>query len=169
MAAGNTYTPIATNTLSSTATSVTFSSISGAYTDLVLVCSIKPSDTTGPSVLLRFNGDTTTTYSCTVLYGNGTAASSSRRSATDYFRIFDNGLSTVSTSVITTTITSIMNYANTTTYKTGISRGNTSDKGTEACVSLWRSTSAITSVEVLVAAGGFATGSTFSLYGILAA
>jgi len=169
MAAGNTYVALATNTLSSTATSVTFSSISGSYTDLVLVCAIKPSDTTGPSVLARFNGDTTTTYSCTVLYGNGTAASSSRRSATDYFRIFDNGLSTTATTTITTTITNILNYANTTTYKTGISRGNTSDKGVESCVSLWRSTAAITSIEVLVAAGGFASGSTFQLFGIAAA
>lgn len=165
----NTYTAIATQTLGSTATSVTFSSISGAYTDLVLVCSIKPSDTTGPSVLARFNSDTGNNYSCTVLYGNGTSALSSRRSATNYFRIFDEGLSTTATTTITTTITSIMNYANTTTYKTGISRGNTSDKTVEACVSLWRNTAAITSVEVLVAAGGFASGSTFSLYGILAA
>jgi hypothetical protein len=36
MAAGNTYTPLATQTLGSAAASVTFSSISGAYTDLVV-------------------------------------------------------------------------------------------------------------------------------------
>ena len=37
MAAGNTYVALATNTLGSAAASVTFSSISAAYTDLVLV------------------------------------------------------------------------------------------------------------------------------------
>jgi hypothetical protein len=37
MAAGNTYEAIATQTLGSDAASVTFSSISGAYTDLIMV------------------------------------------------------------------------------------------------------------------------------------
>ena len=37
MAAGNTYVALATQTLGSATATVTFSSISGAYTDLVLV------------------------------------------------------------------------------------------------------------------------------------
>ena len=37
MAAGSTYTPIATTTLGSAQADVTFSSISGSYTDLVLI------------------------------------------------------------------------------------------------------------------------------------
>jgi len=37
MAAGKTYEPIATTTLSSSAATITFSSISGSYTDLVFV------------------------------------------------------------------------------------------------------------------------------------
>ena len=41
MAAGSTYTPLATNTLSSSSASITFSSISGSYTDLVLVMNRK--------------------------------------------------------------------------------------------------------------------------------
>ena len=39
MAAGATYEPIATNTLGSAAASVTFSGISGSYTDLILITS----------------------------------------------------------------------------------------------------------------------------------
>lgn len=169
MAAGNTYVALATTTLGSTATELTFSSISGAYTDLVLVSSIKPSDTSGPSVLAQLNSDTGNNYSETYMYGNGTSASSSRRSNNSFFYLADNGISTTSTNTISTIITNFQNYSNTTTYKTGISRANTSDKGVEATVAMWRSTSAITSIKVFVLAGGFASGSTFSLYGISAA
>jgi hypothetical protein len=62
-----------------------------------------------------------------------------------------------------------MNYANTTTYKTVLSRANNSAAGTEAIVGLWRSSAAITSMTVLSETGNIAIGSTFSLYGILAA
>ena len=76
MAAGNTYTPIATNTLSSATASVTFSSISGVYTDLVLV--ITPTIPTGAyDILMRVgNGtvDSGTNYSVTRVSGTGSAA-----------------------------------------------------------------------------------------------
>ena len=41
MAAGNTYVALATQTVASATASVTFSSISGAYTDLVIVVRAK--------------------------------------------------------------------------------------------------------------------------------
>ena len=169
MAAGTTYEPIATTTLSSTATEVTFSSISGTYTDLVLVCAIKPSDTSAPSVLVQVNSDTGTNYSETRLVGNGTTASSGRRSGTAFAYLCDIGLSGASTNTITNIIGQFQNYSNTTTYKTILSRANTADLVTEAIVNLWRSTSAITSMKIYVQAGGFASGSTFTLYGIAAA
>jgi hypothetical protein len=59
MAAGNTYTPIVTNTLSSATSSVTFSSISGSYTDLVLVIAYKAATTNYPTLRLSFNGSAT--------------------------------------------------------------------------------------------------------------
>ena len=64
-----------------------------------------------------------------------------------------------------------MNYANTTTYKTVLSRdalNNASDGAVEAFVGLWRSTSAINTIQIKPDSGNFNTG-TFSLYGILAA
>lgn len=68
-------------------------------------------------------------------------------------------------------IIQINNYSNSTTYKTAFMRTNTaSTYGTVfAIVGLWRSTAAITSITLTPDAGSFATGSTFSLYGIAAA
>jgi hypothetical protein len=63
-----------------------------------------------------------------------------------------------------------MNYANTTTYKTAISRGSESVNGVMAIVVLWRKTpEAITSILLKPSTGNFDIGSTFTLYGIKAA
>jgi len=74
----STYTPIATTTLGSAASSVTFSSISGAYTDLVLV----GAGTLASNLYLnvKFNNDTGSNYSRTELYGDGSSAASYRES-----------------------------------------------------------------------------------------
>ena len=165
MAAGNTYEAIATQTLSSAAASVTFSSISGAYTDLVLVFSGATSTSTS-YVSLQYNSDTGSNYSVTLLRGNGTAASSSRYSSiTEIYA----SISATNTTDINNVIFQIQNYSNSTTYKTSLSRANNAGVSTEAGVGLWRNTAAITSVKVLSPTNNFATGSTFTLYGIAAA
>jgi hypothetical protein len=74
-----------------------------------------------------------------------------------------------------TVITNIMNYSNSTTFKTVLSRysnGSTSNgPGTEAIVGLWQNTSVINSITVKQNTGSnnLDTGSTFTLYGIAAA
>ena len=72
----STYTPIASQTLASTVANVTFSSIPQGYTDLVLV--VSSSTSTNTNLYLRFNNDSTSLYSDTVLNGNGTTASTAR-------------------------------------------------------------------------------------------
>lgn len=163
MAAGATYTPIATYTLPSAQASYTFSSISGAYTDLVLVVAGKNSSSTY-SPYIQFNGDTSTNYSITSLYGNGTNGLSARASgtATAYF----GSLGATQGNAIV----QIQNYSNSTTYKTALIRINDAGFRVYASVMLWRSTAAITSVTVFnESPGTFASGSTFTLYGIAAA
>ena len=74
-----TYEKIATNTLSSAAISLTFSSIPATYTDLVLITSSQHAASDASSRLyLNFNSDTATNYSYTQIRGSGTAAFSSR-------------------------------------------------------------------------------------------
>ena len=161
----STYTPLASTTLGSAAASYTFSSISGSYTDLRLVITGTSSGAYA-DVDLRFNGDTASNYSWTVLAGNGSSATSYRASSQTATRTTNQGYMTSSRTVITS---DIMNYSNATTYKTVLSRANNAATGTDAAVGLWRSTSAITSVEVRAVGSNFATGSTFTLYGIQAA
>ena len=86
MAAGNTYVAIAEQTLGSAAASVTFSSISGAYTDLVLV-SVAGTTTGAPNTFLQLNGDTSTNYSITAIIGDGTSATSGRITSNAQFYI----------------------------------------------------------------------------------
>ena len=166
MAAGNTYVAIAEQTLSSAAASVTFSSISGAYTDLVLVCSLGAANA-GQDFRIQFNGDTATNYSTTLIRGSGTALLSNRSSSAAFIYLDYTG---ATQNVVQNQYNiNIMNYANTTTYKTVLSRHNNASIATEAEVGLWRNTAAITSLAVSMTAGNLITGSTFSLYGIAAA
>jgi hypothetical protein len=167
MAAGNTYTQIASTTLGSAASSVTFSSIAGTYTDLVIV--VQAAVTTGSVALrMQFNSDTGANYSSTWITGNGSAASSSRTSGTTYMKIDENtGMNTTLGQGLN--IINVMNYANATTFKTALTRPNRADLGVDAFVGLWRSTAAINSITLLTSSSTFVSGSTFNLYGISAA
>ena len=159
----STYEKIATTTLSSATNSVTFSSISGSYTDLVLV--INGTQSSANSCGIRFNSDSGSNYSATRLGGDGGSALSNRWSNTNM------GYTFLQYTTQNTTIINIMNYSNTTTYKTVLSRFNNAANFVAAYVALWRSTAAITSLSVQDVDGttNFATGSTFTLYGILKA
>lgn len=162
-----TYKPIATTTLTSTSSSVTFSSL-GSYTDIIVVASVACS-TNDNTVTFRLNGDASANYSNIQIRGNGSAATSQRSN--------DNGSIFVARDVCPTTtlgqhslICNVMNYGNSSMYKTIMARSNTplsqTYNGTEATVGVWRNTAAVTSITLGVS-GSFAIGSTFSLYGIL--
>jgi hypothetical protein len=164
MAAGGTYEPIGTYTLSSSSTDVEFNTISSAYTDLILVIAGK--DTTSTySPYIQFNGDTTTNYSIVNLYASPSATVSNRATttATAYFGSLG---STQGNAII-----QIQNYANTTTYKTALIRINDAGFRVYTNVMLWRkSPEAINRINIKMETGGnFAIGSTFTLYGIAAA
>ncbi len=165
MAAGNTYVALATQTLGSAAATVTFSSISGSYTDLVLVANA--GQVAGNNGFrFQVNSDTASNYSYTYMVGNGTSATSGRGTSST-----SGESETLMTTTLTATFTlQFMNYSNATTYKTILVRGGDASQKVDATVNLWRSTSAITSITLFPGGGNsFLTGSTFSLYGIAAA
>jgi len=159
MAAGSTYTPLASTTLGSASATVTFSSISSAYTDLVMI--IQATTAAGNAMTYQLNGDSTTTnYSVTGVFGDGSSAGSYRSS--------NNTLSGASAAP-NVAILNFQNYSNTTTYKTLLSRGNEINNDSRAVVSLWRNTAAINQIVMGINGGTYAAGSTFTLYGIKAA
>lgn len=160
--ATNTYVPLATQTLGSAQSSVTFSSIPQGYTDLVLVVNGSQSNDV-VSYLQVGNGslDTGTNYSTTFMFGDGSSVTSGR--VTSDGAIYLGGMGTTGG----VSIYNLMNYSNTTTNKTVIGRMNGTN-ATQARVGLWRSTAAINILRYYVLTGTFNAGTTFSLYGIAA-
>ena len=155
-----TYDLIEEQVLSTTAASVTFSSIPGTYKDLVL--EIIGNATSAGNLYWQFNGDTATNYSSTNVRGDGTAAGSTRISTTANGYI---DLSGAYTALGIRTV-SLFSYANTNVNKTWLSRTSIAGGIAEALVGLWRSTAAVTSFTVQSNVGNLASGSTFRLWGV---
>jgi hypothetical protein len=165
-----TYDKIETYTLPSNTNSYTFTSIPSTYTDLVIITS-NLTCTGAYTLTAQLNSDTGSNYSWTVLSGNGTSASSLRAASQTTglcFGAYPIGMSATVPSVVVSTI---LNYSNTTTYKTSLSRFNTASVEVDANVSLWRSTAAVNSVTLRSSnpAGSLKTGTVFTIYGIKAA
>lgn len=159
-----TFEPIASTTLSAATATVEFTSISSSYTDLVLIFNGGENGTNKDFQLRVGNGsiDTGSNYSWTRMLGDGSVASSSRGSNTTYI---ENVIGNESC----TAIYHFMNYSNTTTNKTILSRTAYASSRTSAYVGLWRITSAITHIRFTAETGStINSGSTFSLYGIRA-
>ena len=164
-----TYTLINSNVLSSSAASVTFSSIPATYTDLVLKVSVRndiSGDATWFDVVL--NADTASNYSSTILYGTGSAAGSFRVSITrpDYTvagatatsNTFSNG------ELYFPSYTASQNKP-ISAHSTGENNSTTSYMAATAM--LWRNTAAITSIQLKNNSTYlFQSGSSFYLYGI---
>lgn len=153
-----TFDSIATTTTNGTTGTITFSSIPDTYTDLKLVLNVL---TAGYDTYIRFNSDSATNYSVTILRGNGTAASSTRQTSQAQTYLNFNASSPA------LFIVDIFSYAGSTN-KTFLINSNEDANGSgtvEARVGLWRSTSAINSI-TLTHGGNFSTGTVATLYGI---
>lgn len=167
----STYDKIASTTITGSPNVVAFTSITGTYTDLVLVANARAqyADTIG-ILRIRFNSDSGSNYSMTQLYGNGSAAASARVSNQTSFGLEYISGNTASSGVFSPVLLQIQNYSNTTTNKTMLCRTNDAAVRVVTQVGLYRSTSAITRIDLDEVLGtNFAVGSTFTLYGIKAA
>jgi hypothetical protein len=102
----------------------------------------------------------------TYIDGDGTSAVSGRTSSSTaiYFTASSWYAATGFSNILTV---NLMNYSNATTYKSILARYGSAAQGTLAFAGLWRSTSAITTLQFLAdGTETFPTGSTFTLYGI---
>lgn len=158
------WTALANVTLGSSASTVTFSSISGSYRDLVLVQNATSADgSTYTGMRLRFNSDAGTNYFYCALGAESTAFTFSGSAAQ-----MPTGTMAPQQAV---SITQIFDYAQTDKHKPVISRygyASTTGDGVALWAERWASTSAITSIQLFPAANSFAAGSTFALYGVSA-
>ena len=171
-----TYIPIASTTLSTTAASVTFSSIPQTYTDLVLRWSGR-SDTAGTgyqNTKITLNGLTSGTLTSQTWLQNLAGAASSNRWSTAYPGYFWWEFQTPSAGWTSNTFSSyelyLPNYTSSTSKPSsvyGVAENNTTDPyWMIASANLTATTSAISEIAVAVTSGNFVAGSTFHLYGI---
>jgi hypothetical protein len=167
-----------TTTVPSATSSVTLdlTGITG-YTDLMVVVG-NFTGTSSNTFYCEFGNsgtiDVGNNYSSTIMTGNGSTALSARTTSVKGIFLGSN-YAGVSSTEPQTAIFQVMNYANTTTYKTTLARWNQAGGEIDATVGLWRSTNAITSMTFYVgtsatpytsATGNINSGTTFTVYGI---
>jgi hypothetical protein len=166
----STYQPITTNTLGSSAASITFSSIPATYTDLRIVL-IATADA-GTAPMIQLNGDTAANYSGVFIAGSGTTGSSTTTGANDSrIRSAYQATAGMSSTIPHIYTFELFSYAGSTnkTVLTSSSEDNNGSGYVGRGVGLWRSTSAITSILVSGAGANFLSGTVATLYGIKAA
>lgn len=165
----STYTPIASVLVGSNTSTITISNIPQTYTDLVLDGSFT-ADTDNANLIWRFNGDTSTIYSQTLVGAAGTPTTGRE---TSQGRILVSWVTATPNSTSPATfIGNVMNYANTNVNKTALLRWNVLSAtypGVQGSTCLYRSTSGITQIDLTIISNNFTAGSRFTVYGIKAA
>ena len=156
----STYTPIASQTLSSSAASVTFSSLPQNYTDLIIV--VNGTLTSDENNYLSINGiNNAGTYSVTRMYGSASARGSNRSTSQNTMQCGEMG-TTRSSDII-----QILNYTNATLNKTILSKSGNSNGNVKMSVGLSQGTDPVTSI-TLTAGSTYSSGCTFTVYGVAA-
>ena len=159
-----TYTLIDSTTLASSASSVTFSSITQDYRDLVLVLTSQPT-AAASTVRLRLNGDTGSNYTQVRMEGNGFSATS--EGTIGYSLDFFASTGARTSSGISLWKYQIMDYSATDKHKPMLLRYDAVNYGyTGAAAGRWANTSAVTSLNITYSGGTIEAGTTFYLYGI---
>jgi len=165
----NTYTLIASNTLTTNAASVTFSSIPGTYTDLVLKMSTRHSGSSFSAFFLQFN-DTSAIYSFTEFYvSNSSTIDNNRASSQTSYFTRGNPSDNQTINTFSNQEIYIPNYAGSANKPVSgffVGENNATNPAWVAVsAGLYRSSSAISSI-TLTSSNSINSGSSFFLYGI---
>jgi hypothetical protein len=163
-----TYEPIATTTLGTAASNITFSSIPSTYTDLRLVFVGYAGSGSFANFRITFNSDNGGNYSRTTLGGNGGSPSSFSNTNQTYI---DLGIANLSISQPSMHIMDLFSYAGSTNKTILLNNGMEFNGGSyagavELLVGLWRSTSAINTIRIATSSNTYIAGTTATLYGI---
>jgi hypothetical protein len=163
------WTALANLTLGSTASTVTFASISGAYRDLVLIMNFN-STAAGNlyTKLSLINSDAgSANYGQVIAYGNGsTTGSENLGTGLSFIKL--NSIGGTTNTVSSPHVVQFLDYSATDKHKIILSRSGNSSNGVDMTSARWANTAAITTFVISIAGGSFASGSTFALYGVSA-
>jgi hypothetical protein len=170
-AAGGDYESIATVTVGSGgAASISFTSISSTYTHLQIRCLARTNRASaGDQIRLQLNTDTGANYSDHVLSGDGATAVATGAADNTFMWLGRATGASSASSIFGVSVIDIVDYADVNKYKTlrsltGTDRNGSGDASVHS--GSWRSTSAITSIQVIFIGTLMEQYSTFSLYGI---
>ena len=171
-----TYNLIASNTLSSSAASVTFSAIPNTYTDLVVRASVRTNATPFSSALMVSINSITTGYSQTIVRGNSQSASSLRYDSNFDTKWFPGAGYVNANSSTANTFGNNEFYLPSYTSSVakvaasfGVQENNSSTQNESFIMAgalLNSTTATISSLTFLPNGGDFVSGSSFFLYGI---
>lgn len=163
------YDALASTTLTSTASSITFAGIPSGYKHLQIRFSANIAAVSGAN--FRFNGDSASNYRTQYLLSNGTSVSSVGGGADTqlygsvYGQGYDGG-----TNIFTSGIMDVLDYSSNSKIKTTRSVVGVDRNGTGAIQQLggyWYSANPINSITYIVeGANDLAIGTTVSLYGV---
>lgn len=172
---GTSYESIATVTLSTTATDVTFSSIPSTFQHLQIRYLARNNTAAVASRVLymQFNGNTSAgSYNAHELFGTGTGVTASN-SFTGAGACYVGRISAaaVASNIFGVGIIDIHDYASTTKNKTVRTINGLNDNGAnteyiQLISSLFINTGAVSSIRLFPSSDSFIAGSTFALYGI---
>jgi hypothetical protein len=166
--------PIATTTLSGSASTITLSSIPNTFSHLRLHIYARVDGSSGTNMPIRFNGDATgANYRVHYVGGSvGSNFSGDFGASPSYGDVGWAAGSTDTANSYGFSVVDILDYTNTNKYKTvrainGVLQTASTGAGLAGLwSSLWMSTSAINSITLLTSAGNFLTNTTVSIYGI---
>jgi len=149
------------------ASSITFSAIpQTGYKHLQLRAFATDTGTGGGTFKMTYNGDTGSNYADHFIRANGATISAAADTSNTFMYI---GSVNESSSSFGAFVIDILDYANTTKYKTSRSLGGNDANGSgfiNMFSGLWQSTNGINSINITSNNGNFAQYSQFTLYGV---
>ena len=181
MVAFSTYVPLVSYTLPSSAASMTITDIPTTYTDLrIVVNALVSMAYAGTYITANFQVgssntiDTTASYGATTLYADTSVAGSSRldgAAGTSVKYTQDVMAQSTNTGARSVNFFDIIDYSNTTTYKSMLIRSNTKQNVTgtnmlRQSTATWRNTGAINTIRYTADGANLYAGSTITIYGI---
>lgn len=167
-----TYTLINSNVLSSSAASVTFSSIPATYTDLVVKVSLRTSNSTvNDYVQVQLGGITANNYTDIYVYNRNGSVGSGSGSSTNgfYYAVAACGANATSNTFASSEI--YIPNAFVSAFKQigsdfAVENNSHSSYAIQATAQLFSNNATVSSITFITSANNFVSGSSFFLYGI---